>query len=82
MNIFDLKDYQDESIEIDFNNQKITKNINLPITIYSKEQALELGIIKPNNTPYYLGAGAIIFIFWLIIRKIKKKKRMNRAQGR
>lgn len=66
----------------DFNNEKITKNINLPVTVYSKEQALQMGIIKPNNTPYYIVAGIIIFAGWMIIRRIRKKRRMNKAQGR
>lgn len=66
----------------DFNNQEITKTISLPIKVYSEEQALELGIIKSNNTPYYIGAIIIIFVGWMIIRKIRKKRRMNKAQGR
>ncbi len=66
----------------DFNNKKITKNINLPVTVYSREQALQMGIIKPNNTPYYIGAVVVIFVIWMIIRKIRKIRRMNKSQGR
>ncbi len=66
----------------DFNNEKITKNISLPVSVYSREQALQMGIIKPNNTPYYITAAIVIFIVWMIIRRIRKKRRMNKAQGR
>ncbi len=66
----------------DFNNQKVTKSISLPVKVYSQQQALELGITKQNNTPLYIGTGIIIFIAWMIIRRIRKKKRMNKSKGR
>jgi len=66
----------------DFNNQKMIKNVNIPVTVYSQEQALELGIIKSNQIPMYTGVAVVILVLWFIIRKIRKKRRMNRAQGR
>ena len=66
----------------DFDNQLVTKTINLPITIYSKEQALKLGIITPNNTGIYVLVGIVGIASWMIIRKVRKKKRLNKAQGR
>ncbi|MDO8623516.1 MAG: hypothetical protein Q7R52_04685 [archaeon] len=66
----------------DFDNNKLTKNINIPLNVYSKERALELGIIKKDNTwMYVLGVG-VILIFWIIRRKLKKRKRLSTAQGR
>jgi hypothetical protein len=66
----------------DFNNQKITKTINLPITVYSPEEALKLGIIKQNNTFLYVIVGVIGIGVWIVVRKIRKKKRMDKAKGR
>ncbi len=66
----------------DFNNEKKTKTVTLPVTVYSTEEALSLGIIKPDNTPVYLGAGVVIFVAWMVVRKIRKKKRINKSQGR
>jgi hypothetical protein len=66
----------------DFDNNLITKTINLPVTVYSQEQALKLGIIKANNTGVYILVLAVGIIGWIIIRKIRKKKRLNKAQGR
>lgn len=66
----------------DFDNQKVTKSITLPVTVYSQEEALQMGIIKQSNTFVYVVGGAILFVIWMIIRKIRKKKRMNKAQGR
>ncbi len=32
-----------------FDNQLVTKIVNLPLTVYSKEEALKLGLVKPDN---------------------------------
>jgi hypothetical protein len=66
----------------DFNNEKKTKTVTLPLTVYSTEEALALGIIKTDNTSVYIGAGMVIFVAWMIFRSIRKKKRINKAQGR
>lgn len=66
----------------DFDNNKITKNINIPLNVYSKERALELGIIKKDNTWLYVLGVGVILIFWIIRRKLKKRKRLINAQGR
>jgi hypothetical protein len=66
----------------DFDNNLITKTINLPVTVYSQEQALKLGITKTNNTGVYILVLAVGIVGWIIIRKIRKKKRLNKAQGR
>jgi hypothetical protein len=66
----------------DFDNQLIKKNINLPLEIYSKESAIELGIIQRSYTIYYAFAIIVLFLIWIIRRRIKKKRRLERAQGR
>lgn len=66
----------------DFENQKITKTVNLPVTIYSSEDALKLGIIQPNNTVPYVVGGIVIFAGWMVYRKIRKKRKQNKSQGR
>lgn len=66
----------------DFDNQKITKNVNLPLTVYSREKAIELGIIQKDYTLYYSAGAVILFVVWIIRRQMKKKKRLERSQGR
>jgi|WetSurMetagenome_2_1015567.scaffolds.fasta_scaffold208895_2 hypothetical protein len=66
----------------EFDNNLITKTITLPLTVYSQEQALKIGIIHPNNTGIYILLTAVGIIGWIIIRRIRKKKRLNKAQGR
>jgi hypothetical protein len=65
-----------------FNNELVTETVILPITVYTQEQALKLGIIKPDNTPFYVIGAILGFVVWMIVRKIRKKKRLNKAQGR
>ncbi|VVB83527.1 NPCBM-associated, NEW3 domain of alpha-galactosidase [uncultured archaeon] len=66
----------------DFNNKLTTKTINLPVTVYSQEQALKLGLTKKNNTIGYVIVLGLIFVAWMIVKKVRKKKRLNKAQGR
>ena len=69
----------------DFDNVLVTKTINLPIEVYTQEKALELGIIKPSYTFYYVGGGVAIIVLYLIYRSIKKRRRLKRSmanQGR
>jgi hypothetical protein len=65
-----------------FDNELVTETINLPLTVYSQEQALKLGIIQANNSGRYILLSAAFIIGWIIIRKIRKKRRLNKAQGR
>jgi hypothetical protein len=66
----------------DFDNSLVTKTINLPLTVYTQEQALKLGIISPNNTGTYVILTLIGIVAWVVVRKVRKKKRLNKAQGR
>ncbi len=66
----------------DFNNKITTNTVNLPITVYSQEQALKLGLVKPNNTFLYIIIAGAVIIGWIIVRRVRKKRRLNKAQGR
>ncbi|MBI3334468.1 hypothetical protein HYZ97_03190 [Candidatus Pacearchaeota archaeon] len=63
----------------DFNNKKITKQITLPVQVYTKEEALELGLIKRSNVPLYIGIVILIIVILLIYRAIAKRRRLKRS---
>ncbi len=63
----------------DFDNKKITKTLALPLTIYSKEQAIELGIIERDNTFVYGGIALALVFLWILIRMIRKRRRLARS---
>lgn len=66
----------------EFDNTEVEENINLPVTVYTREKALELGIIKKSNAPIYFGIVAGFFVIWFIWRKISKARARKRAEGR
>jgi hypothetical protein len=59
----------------DFNNEKIIEDVELPLRVYTQEEALELGIIQKNNTGLYVGVVVALIIIWFIYRAIKKRRR-------
>jgi hypothetical protein len=66
----------------DFNNQKVTKNVNLPITVYTNEEALKLGLIKPDNSVFYVAILVVGIGIFVVVRKILKKRKKNKSQGK
>jgi hypothetical protein len=61
----------------DFENNNQIKTINLPIQVYTMEEALELGLIKKGNTIFWvlvICSLVILFILWRIFKRRKKKK--------
>ena len=55
-------------------NEEITENMNLVLKIYSEEEAIELGLIKKNNSLIYVGIGVILILSYVIYRVQKKRK--------
>ncbi len=64
---------------IDFDNSKITKTISLPVDVYTKEKAIEIGLIKKNYIPVYIGIVIALILLWLLWRMIKKRSRLKRS---
>ena len=59
----------------DFDNKDQTKTVNLPIKVYTREQALNLGIIKKPSYTFYkiIGLLILIFIGYKIIKRRRRK---------
>ncbi len=64
----------------DFNNNKITKDINLPLVVYSRNKALELGIIQQSYTSLIILILIILIILWIVWRTIRKRRKKNHGQ--
>lgn len=62
----------------DFDNKDQTETVNLSFKVYTKEEALELGILKKPNYILYLVIGGILIIMYIIRKVLKKRKRKNR----
>ncbi|MEK6906503.1 MAG: hypothetical protein AABW81_02685 [Nanoarchaeota archaeon] len=61
----------------DFDNREQTQTITLPVDVYTRERALELGLIQKSKTWIY-GVGAGIVILFLIYKGIRKRKNSKR----
>jgi hypothetical protein len=65
----------------DLENNDMVNNVDIAIPVYTREKALELGIIQANNTWIYVLVAAILLVVWLIWRAIKKKRRLARSMN-
>jgi len=59
----------------DFDNVQRTEKVTLPLTVYSREKALELGIIKKSNAMVYASTIIILIVLWFVWRIYKKRQR-------
>ena len=67
----------------DFDNKAQTKTVNIPVQIYTRDEALKLGLIKKNNTGIYVGIVIALILIWFIYRGIRKsRKKKAKEQGR
>jgi uncharacterized membrane protein len=58
----------------DFDNEKITKNAQLPFTVYERTRAEELGIVKKSNAPAIIIFLILVIAAWIIYRTMKKRR--------
>ncbi|MDP4039106.1 MAG: hypothetical protein Q8P57_00800 [Candidatus Pacearchaeota archaeon] len=63
----------------DFDNIDQNQIISLPIKVYSRENALEIGLISESKTKIYIGMVILVIILWYIYRKIKKRKKRKKG---
>ncbi len=63
----------------DFDNKQITKNVDLPLNVYTKEKALELGIIQKSNVALYIGVAVFLVLVWILWRILRKRARLKRS---
>jgi hypothetical protein len=63
-----------------FDNVKKTDTVVLPLTIYTEEKAIQLGIIQKNNTIMIISIIVILIVIWVVVRKILKSRRMKKSK--
>lgn len=65
-----------------FDNEKVSKSLELPVTVYSREEALKLGMVKNDNTMFYIVGAVLGAVGFFVIKKIRKKRKQNKMQGK
>ncbi len=63
----------------DDSNRKVDVPISLPLTVYSRDVAIQKGIISKSKLPMYIGTILVIIIIWIFWRLIAKRRRMQRS---
>jgi len=64
----------------DFDNTEKKEVLELPLKVYTKEEALKLGIIKTNKIGIYISIIVILIIIWFFIRRKNKLRRIKRNE--
>lgn len=64
----------------DFDNNEKSQTVNLPFNVYTREKALELGLIQKTSYTIYIVIGVVI-VGWLVWRKVKKNKKKNKIKN-
>lgn len=62
----------------DFDNNEQKETVNMLFRVYTRDEALELGLIQKSKTSLYGGVVFVILVAWFVYRKIKKKRKQNR----
>lgn len=65
-----------------FENKLVTRNIDMPLEVYTNEEALELGIIERSNTVLYVSIVIVLLVLWFVWRAVRKRRRKKRSEGR
>ena len=64
----------------DFDNQIISKAVNLDIKVYTQEEALQLGLIKKSYTVFYVLIIVLVVVIWLVYKRIQKVRRLRKSK--
>ncbi len=66
----------------DLDNNKLSEEVRLPISVYNRDEAIARGIISPSYMPYYIGAAVVVVILWFVWRTIRKRRRARLSASR
>jgi len=68
---------------VNFDNERIIDNIEIPLRVYTEERALELGLIQPSPLGTYIAAAVtliLLIVLWRFWRRRQRSKRRQRLQ--
>jgi len=66
----------------DFNNNVRSEVVDIPLNIYTREKALELGLINKSYTWIYAIIVLAVLVLWFVYRKIKKRRRVKKLNNK
>jgi len=63
-------------------NNEYSEEFSLEAKVYTKGQAIQLGLLKKSNTTTYVVVIVVLIIVYIIYRRIKKRRKMKKAEGK
>jgi len=66
----------------DFANNDYTENFDVPVRVYSQDEALQLGLVQKSNTGVYVGLGVLIVVLYIAYSRLRKWQRKKKANSR
>lgn len=66
----------------DFDNNDKTEIVNLPIKVYTQEEAIDLGLVNKSNIMTYFLIFIFLLIVWYIWRRIRKRRKQKEKDGK
>jgi len=64
----------------DFDNNDQVQTISVPLKVYTREEALNLGLIQTSRTGLYVGVIVVLIIVWLVYRSIRKRRKNKKRE--
>ncbi len=61
-------------------NNEYNQDFDLEVKVYTKDKAIELGLIEKNNTKLYAGIGVGVVVLYIIYRRLKKRRKIKRMK--
>ena len=65
----------------DITNKKYVEEFDVDLTVYSREKALEMGLIEKSNTRQIVFGIIAVIVIWVVYRKIKKRRMRKKAEA-
>jgi len=66
----------------DFANNDYTENFDVPVRVYSQDEALQLGLVQKSNTGVYIGLAVLVIILYIVYSRLRKWQRKKKANSR
>ncbi len=66
---------------MDATNSVKSESFDLVLNVYSREKAIELGLMKQSYTLYYIAGVVLVIVIFFVYRSWRKRKRLKRANS-
>ncbi len=61
-------------------NNEYNEDFDIQVKVYTRDKAIELGLLERSYTSIYVGVVVGVIILWIIYRKIKKRRKLKKRK--